>query len=136
MKLAFDDRALGDLEGTHHWIAQDSPRVKSRTTPLSTGTRYPFADIVTIAWQMLCARRARRRPSAPIGAPRSIAFDLRLSSSRAGRARRRRRVAATCRMRGMRCRQLPLTCLARYSALAPSLHARGERRKAAPGMIE
>ncbi len=26
MKLTFDDRALGDLEGIHHWIAQDSPR--------------------------------------------------------------------------------------------------------------
>jgi addiction module RelE/StbE family toxin len=26
MKLIFDDRALGDLEGIYHWIAQDSPR--------------------------------------------------------------------------------------------------------------
>ena len=26
MKLFFDDRALGDLEGVHQWIAQDSPR--------------------------------------------------------------------------------------------------------------
>jgi toxin ParE1/3/4 len=26
MKLLFDDRALGDLEGIHHWISQDSPR--------------------------------------------------------------------------------------------------------------
>ena len=26
MKLIFDDRALGDLEGIHKWIAQDSPR--------------------------------------------------------------------------------------------------------------
>jgi addiction module RelE/StbE family toxin len=26
MKLIFDDRALGDLEGIYHWIAQDSPK--------------------------------------------------------------------------------------------------------------
>lgn len=26
MKLTFDDRALGDLEGIYHWIAQDSPK--------------------------------------------------------------------------------------------------------------
>jgi addiction module RelE/StbE family toxin len=26
MKLLFDDRALGDLEGIFHWIAQDSPK--------------------------------------------------------------------------------------------------------------
>jgi toxin ParE1/3/4 len=26
MKLVFDDRALGDLEGIYRWIAQDSPR--------------------------------------------------------------------------------------------------------------
>ena len=26
MKLSFDDRALGDLEGIYHWIARDSPR--------------------------------------------------------------------------------------------------------------
>jgi len=26
MKLVFDDRALGDLEGIHQWITQDSPR--------------------------------------------------------------------------------------------------------------
>jgi toxin ParE1/3/4 len=26
MKLIFDDRALADLEGIYHWIAQDSPR--------------------------------------------------------------------------------------------------------------
>jgi toxin ParE1/3/4 len=26
VKLAFDDRALVDLEGIHHWIAQDSPK--------------------------------------------------------------------------------------------------------------
>jgi toxin ParE1/3/4 len=26
MKLVFDDRALGDLESIHQWIAQDSPR--------------------------------------------------------------------------------------------------------------
>ena len=25
MKLIFDDRALGDLEGVHQWIAQDRP---------------------------------------------------------------------------------------------------------------
>ena len=25
MKLIFDDRALGDLEGIHQWIAQDRP---------------------------------------------------------------------------------------------------------------
>ena len=26
MKLIFDDRALADLEGIYHWIAQDSPK--------------------------------------------------------------------------------------------------------------
>jgi addiction module RelE/StbE family toxin len=26
MKLIFDDRALSDLEGIYHWIAQDSPK--------------------------------------------------------------------------------------------------------------
>ena len=26
MKLVFDDRALGDLEAIHHWIAQDNPK--------------------------------------------------------------------------------------------------------------
>jgi addiction module RelE/StbE family toxin len=26
MKLLFDDRALGDLEGIFHWITQDSPK--------------------------------------------------------------------------------------------------------------
>jgi toxin ParE1/3/4 len=26
MKLIFDDRALGDLEGIYRWIAQDSPK--------------------------------------------------------------------------------------------------------------
>ena len=26
MKLRFDDLALADLEGIHHWIAQDSPK--------------------------------------------------------------------------------------------------------------
>lgn len=26
MKLTFDDRALADLEGIYHWIAQDSSR--------------------------------------------------------------------------------------------------------------
>jgi toxin ParE1/3/4 len=25
MKLVFDDRALADVEGIYHWIAQDSP---------------------------------------------------------------------------------------------------------------
>ena|ERR1700752_1131490 len=26
MRLSFDDRALGDLEGIYHWIARDSPK--------------------------------------------------------------------------------------------------------------
>lgn len=26
MRLTFDDRALGDLEGIYHWIAKDSPK--------------------------------------------------------------------------------------------------------------
>lgn len=26
MRLTFDNRALGDLEGIYHWIAQDSPK--------------------------------------------------------------------------------------------------------------
>ena len=32
MKLTFEDRALGDIEGFHQWIAQDSPRAAKAVT--------------------------------------------------------------------------------------------------------
>lgn len=32
MKLVFDDRALTDLEGIYHWIAQDSPKAAKAVT--------------------------------------------------------------------------------------------------------